>query len=255
MITPRDRDLDLYLDPLEPFTLRDTLRSALLLWPVSVVHMSAWLAVFMLLDRTLLPGRRVHQLARFASRRVTDLLGVRVRQRGLENVRPGQSYVFCMNHVSLLDTPVFVQSVPLFCRSFQDRAHFRIPIYGGLVRVLGQLPVDRKDKALNQQSFEQARDRLRAGESFAVFPEGHRTRDGRLGDFFPGAFRLAVEAGVPVLPVAVRGLRNLCPAGEWRIRPGTVEVLFGAPIPTTEAEGIEELARRTREAMNQLLWG
>jgi 1-acyl-sn-glycerol-3-phosphate acyltransferase len=96
---------------------------------------------------------------------------------------------------------------------------------------------------------------IHGGDSFVVFPEGHRTRDGRLGSFYPGAFRLAVQAGVPVVPMGLRGLRNVCPAGDWRIRPGTVDVLFGEPIATshlTEADA-PDLARRTRAALNDLL--
>ena len=133
-------------------------------------------------------------------------------------------------------------------------AHFRIPGYGWFMRIVGQLPVDRKDKELTARSFEQALEMLRRGESFCVFPEGHRTRDGRLGRFYPGAFRLALSARVPIVPVAVRGLRNLCPPGEWRIRPGRVQVFFGRPIPVEGTEPEGELAARTWSAMNSLLW-
>ena len=85
--------------------------------------------------------------------------------------------------------------------------------------------------------------------------EGHRTRDGRLGPFYPGAFRLAIQAGVPVVPMALRGLRNVCPREDWRIRPGHVDVLFGAPIPTAGLgpDDIDPLGRRTRRALNDLL--
>lgn len=245
---------ELYQDPLAPFGPLDTARS-LALWPIAVAQMGAWLPVFWLLDKTVLPGRRIDRLARFVCRVGTASVGIRVHQHGLHNVQPGQSYLFCLNHVSLLDTPVLVQSVPNYARSFQEAAHFKMPLYGSFVRIMGQLPVDRQDKELNQRSYERALEMLRAGQSFAVFPEGHRTRDGRLSVFYPGGFRLAIEAQVPVLPVCSRGLRNLCPAKEWRFRPGRVDVLLGRPIPT---EGLgpddaEALAARTYRAMNELL--
>jgi 1-acyl-sn-glycerol-3-phosphate acyltransferase len=245
-----------YVDPLHPYTVADTLLNGVL-WPVSAVHMVGWLGAFLALDKTLWSGGRFDKLSRFVSRRVTDLIGIRITRSGLENVDPQQAYVICPNHVSLLDTPVLVGSIPVYSRSFQDLAQFKIPIYGDFVRVMGQLPVQRGNKELNRQSYAEASEMLRSGDSFVVFPEGHRTRDGKLGKFYPGAFRLAIEGGVPVLPVVTKGLRNLCPAGEWRLRPGNVEVIFGAPISTDglQASDVDALAERVRAAMIELLDG
>jgi 1-acyl-sn-glycerol-3-phosphate acyltransferase len=248
-------DLEPFQDPLEPYTLGQTLLN-LVLWPASLAHMAGWLTVFTVLDKTVARGSRFNGLARFVSRRVTDLLGIRVQAHGLHHLQPDQSYVFCPNHVSLLDTPVLVQSIPVFSRSFQDVSHFKIPIYGGFVRVMGQLPVSRKDKELNRQSFAQAKEMLHAGDSFVVLAEGHRTRDGRLGKFYPGAFRLAIDAQRAIVPVVSRGLRNLCPADDWRIRPGKVDVIFGKPIETRgmAEPDVPALSDRVRSAMNRLLW-
>ncbi len=244
---------DLYQDPLAPFTFKDTLAS-LVLWPVTGANILAWLVLFVLLDKTFLPASRMDRLVRFANRWVTSFAGVRVVQHGLERLTPG-SYIFILNHVSLLDTPVMVQSIPFFTRAFQDIRHFAFPVYGTFCKILGQLPVEKGNKELNDRSYAQARARLQQGHCFAVFPEGHRSRDGRLGEFYAGAFRLAIEAQVPVVPVVSRGLRNLCPAREWRFRPGKVDVIFGEPISTegmTEGD-LDRLAEKTREAMNDLL--
>ncbi len=123
--------------------------------------------------------------------------------------------------------------------------------------MLGQLPVERGNAELNAQAHARALQMLAAGACFAVFPEGHRTRDGALGVFYPGTFRLALESGVPLVPVVTRGLRNLCPAKEWRIRPGTAQVRFGDPIPTAGLgpQDLPALSQRTREAMDALLRG
>ena len=254
---PRETDadeLELYQDPLRPFTPLET-ALALLYWGVGVTHLGAWLGLFVALDKTFVPGRRFDRLGKFVCRRVTDLARIEVRRHGLEHLKPGGAYVFCVNHVSLLDLFVVFQSIPFFHRSFQDASHFKIPVYGGCVRVFGQIPVSRNDKELNRRAFARAREMLQSGDSFVVFPEGHRTRDGRLGPFHEGAFRLAIDAGVPVVPMGMRGLRNVCPAGDWRMRPGRVDVLFGEPIPTAglgEAD-IAGLARRTRAALNAML--
>ena len=248
------REENLYQDPLVPFTFKDTLLS-LVLWPVTGVNILSWLVLFVLLDKTFLPARRMDRLARFANRWVTSFAGVRVVQHGLDRLRAGQSYIFCLNHVSLLDTPVMVQSIPFFTRAFQDIRHFSFPVYGTFCKILGQLPVERGNAELNERSYAQARERIQQGHCFAVFPEGHRSRDGRLSEFYEGGFRLAIEAQVPVVPVVSRGLRNLCPAREWRFRPGKVDVIFGEAMPTTGMTGddLGRLAEKTREAMNELL--
>jgi 1-acyl-sn-glycerol-3-phosphate acyltransferase len=247
-------ELDLYQDPLRPFSPAETALSVLI-WSVGLAHLGSWLGLFMILDKTILSGKRFDKLGKFVCRRVTDLAGIKVNRHGLEHLAPGSSYVFCINHVSFLDLFVVFQSIPYFHRSFQDAAHFKIPVYGGCIRVFGQVPVDRRDKELNQRSYTRAAEMLRSGDSFVVFPEGHRTRDGRLGAFHLGAFRLAIDAGVPVVPMGMRGLRNVCPAGDWRIRPGTVDVLFGEPIPTRglRPEDAAEISRRTRAALNALM--
>jgi 1-acyl-sn-glycerol-3-phosphate acyltransferase len=247
-------ELELHQDPLDPFSPLESLLS-IPRWAVGLGHLGAWLGAFVVLDKTVMRGDRFDALGKFVCRRVTDLAGVTVRRHGLEHLAPGGSYVFCINHVSVLDLFVVFQSIPYFHRSFQDERHFKIPVYGGCVRVFGQVPVSRTDKELNRRAFARAAEMIRGGDSFVVFPEGHRTRDGRLAPFHLGAFRLAIQAGAPVVPMGMRGLRNICPAGDWRIRGGTVDVLFDRPIPTeglTE-EDAPELARRARAALNEIL--
>jgi len=245
---------DLYQDPLQPFTIKDTLVS-LGTWPVALTQMAGWLGAFTLLDRFVIPGREIDRLARAVCRAGTLSVGIRVEVSGRERFQPDTAYVIAFNHVSLLDTPVLVQSVPVYCRTFQEMGHRRIPIYGSFVRLMGQLPVERGNSELNDASYQDALALLRSGKSFGVFPEGHRTRDGRLGKFYLGGFRLAIEAGAPVMPSVTLGLRNLCPAKEWRMRPGRVRVIFGEPIPTAglRLEDAGDLAGQTRRAMNELL--
>jgi 1-acyl-sn-glycerol-3-phosphate acyltransferase len=248
---PDGEELELHQEPLRPFSALETI-AALPLWTLGLTHLGSWLVVFNVLDKTVLPGSRFDRLGKFVCRRVTGLAGIRVVQHGLEHLAPGASYIFCINHVSLLDLFVVFQSIPYFHRSFQDERHFRIPVYGGCIRVFGQVPVRRGDKEFNRRAFERAAEMIRAGDSFVVFPEGHRTRDGRLGAFYPGGFRLARQAGVPVVPMALKGLRNVCPAGDWRLRPGRVDVIFGEPISPDSGDEVE-LARLSRAALNDLL--
>ena len=245
---------DIYQDPLTPFGPLDTVVS-LSTWPLALAQMGAWLPLFTLLDRFFIPGKDIDRLARVACRLGTLSVGIRVQVQGQERFAPGQAYVIAFNHVSLLDTPVLVQAVPVYCRTFQEMGHRKIPVYGSFVRLMGQLPVQQGNRQLNEASYAGALEMLRAGKSFGVFPEGHRTRDGRLGRFYPGGFRLAIEAGVPVIPAVTRGLRNLCPAKEWRMRPGRVEDSLGEPVRTDglTLDDTDDLANQVRGEMNLLL--
>ena len=253
-MSAREKEPDVYEDPLTPFGPLDTLVS-LGLWPVALAQMGGWLPIFALMDRFFIPGRDIDRLARFVCRSGTLSVGIRVQVQGQEHFQPGQAHVIAFNHVSLLDTPVLVQAVPVYCRTFQEMGHQKIPLYGRFVRLMGQLPVQRGNQRLNEESYAAALEMLRQGKSFGVFPEGHRTRDGKLGRFYPGGFRLAIEAGAPIIPAVTRGLRNLCPAKEWRMRPGKVEVVFGAPIPTADLtlDDTDSLSGQVREQMNWLL--
>jgi len=244
-------DLELHEEPLEPFSAFETLRSVPI-WALNVTQLAGWLSAFVVLDKTVLQGARYDKWGKLVCRLVTKTSGVEVVQHGLEELDRSSSYIFCINHVSLLDLFVVFQSIPHFHRSFQDERHFKIPVYGGCIKVFGQVPVRRGDKAFNQRAFDTATEMLHGGDSFVVFPEGHRSRDGRLGAFYPGAFRLATQAQVPVVPMALKGLRNVCPAGDWRIRPGRVDVLFGEPIQPGTKEP-EEIAEEARSALNALL--
>ncbi|MCA9673022.1 MAG: 1-acyl-sn-glycerol-3-phosphate acyltransferase [Myxococcales bacterium] len=248
----RQIDNGQHIEEARPFTALETLRS-LAVWGSELPFLAACLGGFLLLDRTVMRGERFDELGKWVCRRVTDLAGIRIERHGLEQLDEAQSYIFCINHVSFLDLFVVFQSIPFFHRSFQDESHFKIPVYGGLIRVFGQVPVRRGDKDFNRRAFARATEMLHGGDSFVVFPEGHRTRDGKLGAFFSGGFRLAIEAGVPVVPMALRGLRDVNPAGEWRIRGGRVDVIFGAPIAPRAEHTPESMAAETRDALERLL--
>ena len=104
---------------------------------------------------------------------------------------------------------------------------------------------------------EVAREMLERGDSLVVLPEGSRTLDGSVGRFYPGAFKLAIKAGVPVVPMAIKGGRAVSRRGEWKIRPGRMEVAFAAPVSTDglEPRDANALGSRCREIVIDLLQG
>lgn len=247
-------DAELHTEPLDPFTWRTTLWSAAL-WPFGATWILGGFGLVWFLDKTFLPGPQMYRLPKLLAKTALRIAGVKVKASVHEAIDPTKTYVFVANHVSMGDAPVLSVAAPVNARAFQERRHLKIPIYGGLTKIFGEVLVDLKDRELNERAHQEARRRIAGGMSWVVFPEGQRSLDGKLGPFYPGAFKLAIDAGVPIVPVAMRGARNLCPPGEWRGRPGVVQVIYGEPIPTgdmTHAD-VQRLSHRARRDINRLL--
>jgi 1-acyl-sn-glycerol-3-phosphate acyltransferase len=185
----------------------------------------------------------------FAAMRVIRLLlrlaGIRVRIEGLENV-PSGPCVFAANHISALDPMAFIPAIPRRVAILVKAELFRIPILGTAMRVSQFVPVDRADRESAAISVALCVERLRQGISFAVYPEGTRSPDGRLRPFKRGAFSMAIQAGVPVVPVSIAGAQNLMRKGNWKISGGTVTVRFNHPVEAGEhtLDGRDELLAR-----------
>ncbi len=159
--------------------------------------------------------------------------GIRVRAEGLENIPPGVC-VFAANHASNLDPPSAVVAIPRRVALLAKKEVFRIPIVASAMRIASVVPVDRADREAAVASVQQAVKHLKEGISFLVFPEGTRSPDGRLRPFKRGTFVMAIEAGVPVVPISVVGTQKLLPKGRWAIHPGEIVVKFGPPVDASK---------------------
>jgi len=163
------------------------------------------------------------------SRRV---LRIEVEASGLDRVDPRTPSVFMPNHVSFIDGPLVMVLIPGVARVIMKRSILGIPIVGFAMRFVGFVPVDRKGAEGGKKSIARAVTLMRRKRySFLIFPEGTRSRDGRLGPFRRGGFFLALESGAPIVPVTISGTRELMPKGQWFARRGTVRVVFHEPIP------------------------
>jgi len=184
-----------------------------------------------------------------AARRI---LGIEVRASGLDRLAPGVPYVVMPNHQSFLDGPLVMLLVPGRARVILKKSVLRIPIVGQAMRFVGFVPVDRKGAEGGKKSIARAAALMREkGYSFLIFPEGTRSLDGRLGPFRRGGFFLALESGAPIVPVTIRGTRELMPKGQWFARRGKVEVVFHKAIPTAGVtiEAMSGLMERVKTAI------
>lgn len=195
-----------------------------------------------LFDRS---GDLVLTLARWWSRGVLGTAGVRVTVRSHAKLDPKQPYVVMPNHLSSVDIWSVFLAVPVPLRFIAKKQLGQIPLFGWAMRAGRFIFIDRQNAASARRSIDEAANRIRSGCSVVIFPEGTRSRDGRLGAFKKGGFHLAVNSGAQIVPVAIRGSREVMPRGSLFIRPGVVEFEIGVPIPT------EGLGPEDREALRE----
>jgi 1-acyl-sn-glycerol-3-phosphate acyltransferase len=158
---------------------------------------------------------------------------VRVRAEGLENIPPGVC-VFVANHASNLDPMVFFPAIPRRISVLIKKELLKIPILATGMRAIHFVPVDRADREAAPASVDLAVRYLHEGLSFAVFAEGTRSPDGRLRPFKKGAILMAIQAGVPVVPVAIAGTQHLMRKGSRKINPGEITIRFAPPIDASQ---------------------
>jgi 1-acyl-sn-glycerol-3-phosphate acyltransferase len=182
------------------------------------------------------------------------LAGIRYRVAGREHV-PQTAVVFCSNHESNVDPPVLFQALhPRLHVLYKAELH-RFPIMGKVFDFGGFVPIDRGDRDKSIASIDRGAESLRAGNSFLIFPEGTRSRTGHLLRFKKGGFIMAIQAQVPIVPVAVQGGRAAMRKGSAVVRPVRVSVRIGAPIPTAglTLDDRDDLIERVRTAVERLL--
>ena len=176
------------------------------------------------------------------------IAGIRVHVEGLENIPQGVC-IFASNHASNLDPVALTPNIPRRISLLAKKEVFKIPVLSKAIRMAKIVPVDRGDSEAAAESVDLAIKYLKEGLSFCVYPEGTRSRDGRLLPFKRGTFVMAIRAGVPVVPVSLAGTQNLMRKGDWLIYPGEVTVRFGPAVATT-GYGMEQREELRRTVQN-----
>jgi 1-acyl-sn-glycerol-3-phosphate acyltransferase len=182
-------------------------------------------------------GRTFHALARGWARTVLFLCGVKVTTRDREKVRFTRNYVYVSNHASMFDIPVIIANIPDQIRIVYKKELNVIPFFGWGLKFGPYIAIDRGHGADALRSIESAVERIRQGASVLLYAEGTRTLDGKLQPFKRGAFNLAVRAGIPVVPLTVNGSYAIMRKRSVNVRPGSVELVLGEPIPVPVGNG------------------
>jgi 1-acyl-sn-glycerol-3-phosphate acyltransferase len=221
--------------------------------PVSTLYISLAALVFVHVLRR--PSDSCQRLARGWGRLILRVGGVRVTKEGGDDLDPSAPYIFACNHQSQFDIPVLHGFLGHDFRWLAKKELFQVPIWGAAMRASGYISIDRSQGREALRSLSEAAAEVAAGKSVVIFPEGTRSPDGRLGDFKAGGMQLAIKAGVPIVPVAIRGTHRILPKGKLLVTPGEVTVRVGAPVEVKDCRPREkhDLALQVRARVADML--
>src|SRR5580704_14579829 len=205
-----------------------------------------------LFDRT--PPRQL-RVARAWARSLLRITGVKVTVEGLDRIQPGGNYVFVSNHVSYMDIPVVLANIPEQFLFLAKDGLFKIPLLGTHLKTAGHVLVPREDPRSAIRTLQHTAALLHDGRSTLVFPEGGRTATGELQEFKDGAAFLAIRAQIPVVPLAMLGMRKILPIHALTFHRGNVTLRIGEPISTTGMTTHQraELTALTRQKIARML--
>jgi 1-acyl-sn-glycerol-3-phosphate acyltransferase len=178
-----------------------------------------------------------------------------VAVEGAQFIDHRRSYIVAANHQSQLDILVVYGWLDLDFRWVMKKELRKVPILGICCEKLGHIFIDRLDISAAVAAINRAKEKITEGTSIFFFPEGTRSRDGNLLPFKKGAFRMALDLQLPILPVSIVGTHDILPAGTMCLQPGRSKMIVHPPIETSGwcTDKISELMKRTREAISQVL--
>ena len=257
-VLPPGHPLNTSIAQASPFSARRVLWSACNAAQLAftLAWTGGWIVLALLL-RGLGGGR--HWPLRMASRCWAPGLlrgaGARLRIEGLEHIDWSQPHVFVANHQSMIDICALFRAIPVPLRFVLKQELARVPLVGWYARAMGMVFIERGQARSAARRLRTAVRMVRGGASLCAFPEGTRSRNGTVAPFKGGAFQVAIAAGAPVVPVAIHGSGAVLPAAGFRVRPGTITVRLGVPLPTSQLQTGDRhaLAQRAQAAVTRLL--
>lgn len=226
------------------------------------VYVGLWCLLWIVIGTLLLLLRRDARVPLLMTHRYWAPGLTRIASRdfevsGLDRVDFSRPHVFVANHQSMLDVPVLIRALPVPLLFVVKEELLKVPLLGAYLRALGMIFIPRQARRKSLDELSQSARRLAEGKSILIFPEGTRSTDGRIGAFKPGAFLPIIDAGAPVVPVALDGPGRILPRGGFRVRPGKIRVAVGEPVPTDGLGGEDRkaLAREIRRRTVELWQG
>ncbi len=196
-----------------------------------VIMYSLLIAILSLLVFPIDYHRKVSgSLMRIWTRAVLVIYGVKVNLIGAENITPGEGKIYISNHASYLDIFVQLAWLPDNVRMVYKKEINIVPLLGWAMAAVGFVSIDRKNVRSAMRSLDKAAQRIKKGLSIVIYPEGTRTRDGRVGEFKRGMFYLAEKSEADIVPVTLSNSFQLMPGGSGRVKSGVINMVISKPL-------------------------
>jgi len=188
------------------------------------------------------------------SRGLLRIAGVKISVSGVENIPKNKPAIYVANHCSHIDIGVLCRVAPVNLHFIGKKELAWIPIVGWYMFIAGHIFIDRRNRRKAVTSLKTAALKIKSGKNVIMFPEGTRSKDGQLGTFKSGAFHLALDAGVNIIPIHINGTHGVWPATNNTITPGPITVHVGKPIDTSKytKKTVKDLMAETRNAVEEL---
>jgi 1-acyl-sn-glycerol-3-phosphate acyltransferase len=194
------------------------------------------------------------RVMRLWARIIVIAAGIKLEINGLENLTKMTSYVLVGNHQSHMDIPIVTVALPIPLRIISKQELFKIPVFGWGMKAVGIISIDRFNQKKSIESLHEAEKVLQTHRvSILAFPEGTRSPDGKIHSFKKGPFVLAINTGMPILPISISGTRHVLPKGKLRLNSGRVRVIIHPPIMVAgkNLEDRHALVEQTHRAIEQ----
>ena len=229
------------------------LRAILITDPIAVLATILYGAIAFVVSFFDPTGDRQMRVAVAWGRAICFIARIRIEVEGLDKIQPGAHYIFTPNHLSYMDTPVLLSSIPANFRFMAKKGLFQIPFLGTHLQRAGHVAVTLDDPRASIKALMQAARIINERRiSVLIFPEGGRSEHGELQEFKDGAAYTAIKSGVPVIPVALCGTRAILPMHSLHVRGGKVTVRIGDPIQTATLK-LHDRAALTAQIRGQVV--
>jgi 1-acyl-sn-glycerol-3-phosphate acyltransferase len=195
------------------------------------VAITGFMSAFAIVIAFISPGEyKVHKVARIWAKMMLSLANTKVRVIGGENIIWGRPYIYMANHQSDFDIFIVLAHIPGQFRWVAKKELFRIPLFGAAMRRAGYIEIDRQHHERALRSLDEAAQKIREGKSVMTFPEGTRSKDGITKPFKQGMFYLAIQSGVPIIPVSIIGSGEIMRKRSLQIHPGKITLFIDRPV-------------------------
>jgi len=222
----------------------------LFFWGLSILLVGPWLLLYAFLTKDVRP---LYHVSTFLGISGVRAAGIRIREVGRENIRPGQNYIFMSNHASNLDPPIEIPRIRERCSVLVKKELFRVPILGTGMHIARLVPVDRSNREAAIESMREGVAVLRTGLNMMIYPEGTRTPNGKLLPFKKGPFHLAIDSEVPILPMTILGTYEAWPKHRFTLKPGIVTVVYHPEIHPSQYANRDDLMAAVRASISSAL--